>query len=661
MKKFVLLFFYIVIGVSVRAFYLAQYSKSPIFDCPLGPDVQEYHARAMEILAGKILWEKPQIHAPLYPIFLSVLYKITSINHFWTRLIQSSLCFISSIPLLWVLLKGKFVNAKILAIFAFLLLVYPPAIYYECEYVSETLLLILIQLSLASLYFAEFAKNKKTVMLSYAVAGIFMGLSAITHPVSLIFCFLIFAYFAYKYFRDCYENYACQKNMEIRLDLILNEKVIAETIIFCIPVAIIALPVAAYNHSIGGTFGIQENAGFNFYLGNSEIADGTCKIRPGPDWDNCHSEAEQEAREKATSKDKIFISRSMKFIKQNPISWFCLVIKKALLAWNGCELVSGADYPSFRFFTTFQKAFSWTNYLLMGFSLCAFLILLKKKDDIRAFKFFILLYISFWLSQTIFVASGRYRFPSLPATTIFTAYFLCNWKNFFLERQKYFLTTIVISFAISFFPVRIDKEKELAEAKGVLAEAYLKKGQLIEAEEMLKYTISVLPPWTRYQNILGTIKMEQGNLDEAEAKFLSALEINSKDQDAIMNLALVASAKGDKEKSENYFKKALELAPKSPMLHFNYGLFLQNNGKNQEAIEHYKRCLSIDPSNKRALNNYGVIEMQLGNITEAEKYFESALRLSPSDKKTIMNLIVAKFALGKTHEAEKLKQRLKNE
>lgn len=659
MKKFALLFFYIGIGVLIRAFYLAQYSYSPVFDYPLGPDVQEYHARAMEILAGKILWESPQIHAPLYPIFLSALYKITSINHFWTRLIQSSLCFISSIPLIWIISKGKFINPKVLAIFAFFLLVYPTAIYYECEYVSESLLLILLQLTLASLYFSEFANKKKSGMLFYAVAGLFAGLSVITHPISLIFCFLIIVYFGYRYFSCFLVDSPQQKNILSNESPVFNKEIIY-ALLFAIPVAIIALPVAAYNRSIGGTFGIQENAGFNFYLGNSAIANGTCKIRPGPDWDNCHNEAEKEAQEKAKSKDEIFISRSIQFIKQSPISWLLLVIRKALLAWNGRELVSGADYPSFRFFTPFQRSFSWASYLFMWLSLCGFLILFKNKNDIHAFKFFILLFISFWLSQTIFVASGRYRFPAQPATTIFSAYFLYNGKEFFLRHQKYCLAAIAISFAVSFLPVKTDTEKETAEAKGVLAEAYLKKGKLIEAEKILNDTMRVLPPWTRYQNILGTIKMEQGKLDEAEAQFLSALALDSKDANAIMNLALVASTKGDKEKSENYFKKALGLAPESSITHFNYGLFLQNTGKNQEALEQYKKCLLLDPSNKRALNNSGIIAMQLGNIIDAEKYFESALRLSPYDRNTIMNLIVAKFALGKKQEAEKLKQRLKN-
>ena len=57
-------------GVLLRAAYLYEYASLINFDIPVGPDIGEYDQRAREILAGRILPAVPDIHAPLYPLFL---------------------------------------------------------------------------------------------------------------------------------------------------------------------------------------------------------------------------------------------------------------------------------------------------------------------------------------------------------------------------------------------------------------------------------------------------------------------------------------------------------------------------------------------------------------------------------------------------------------
>ena len=66
-----------VCGLLFRLEYLREFSQQINFSSAVGPDVQEYHERALEILNGRIFPEEPEIHGPLYSFFLAALYKIT--------------------------------------------------------------------------------------------------------------------------------------------------------------------------------------------------------------------------------------------------------------------------------------------------------------------------------------------------------------------------------------------------------------------------------------------------------------------------------------------------------------------------------------------------------------------------------------------------------
>ena len=61
-------------GLLLRAEYLREYAQLLNFDVPAGPDVMEYDLRAREILKGRLFPAVPDIHAPLYPLFLVLVY-----------------------------------------------------------------------------------------------------------------------------------------------------------------------------------------------------------------------------------------------------------------------------------------------------------------------------------------------------------------------------------------------------------------------------------------------------------------------------------------------------------------------------------------------------------------------------------------------------------
>jgi len=163
-----------------------------------------------------------------------------------------------------------------------------PGIFYQAEYISESLCIILINLSLFLLYFPNRAWGPKKNTRSRSQD------SSAASQSSRIHCRLSF------HFSLSCINHVIHFPDEARF--------IRNAIIFLIPLALCIAPVATYNgFVVKSGFSIQANSGFNFFLGNNPDSDGTCYLRPGKKWDETHRDAEKQALAGGYGKDRYFI------------------------------------------------------------------------------------------------------------------------------------------------------------------------------------------------------------------------------------------------------------------------------------------------------------------------------------------------------------------
>ena len=621
-------------GLVLRVTYLQQYSASPLFNLPLGPDVQEYDQWARNIIINGLLSGDAQIHAPLYPWFLSLLYRIFSFDYFYVRLFQEGLGLLSFLPLYLVIRKIWREHKFMGDIFLGLAVLFPPLIYYQGELVCEALLLPLLNLALACFLYGEYYKSKRVIY--YAAAGLCGGLAMITHPLSGAFILPLFLT-------------ACWRGRRGK-----GVKKLLSPAALTLPAIIPVLIIASYNASTDSPdrgFYIQKNSGFNFWVGNNPKATGGCWVRPGPLWDQIHYDAEVEASKKKISKDQVFWNRTGRFIINQPGAFMFNLIKKGAMVWNHGKMPSGADVRPLRFYMTLPG--------LPGYGLVAFLGLLgvylaisRRRDRVRFVPLAgILLF--YFLALVMTVVSSRYRLPLLPVLFISSALCICViiQKRGILSLPCRFFGIAVI--CMIFLPALPDSPFEKSEADSLLGEAYYKHGDLHKAKEHLERAV-VSEPWSRSYCLLGAVEKLLNNRKRATELFKEGAKISPNDPMGLMNLGIMASEENRNKTANAYFVKALKIDPGNPDTFYNFAVFRMKLGDLKSASKMLNRALKKNPSHRLSVNLLGVCLIRQRKFDEAADCFRKALQLDPDNSGVALNLAVAYLESGKKAESRKI-------
>ncbi|WP_460033016.1 tetratricopeptide repeat protein [Megalodesulfovibrio paquesii] len=171
-----------------------------------------------------------------------------------------------------------------------------------------------------------------------------------------------------------------------------------------------------------------------------------------------------------------------------------------------------------------------------------------------------------------------------------------------------------------------------------LAEFYKEEGQL---EEQLKFLekLDKLSPLNVDRKVeMGSVHVELGNMERAEALFDTALEQAKREamnylEDITSRVADTYSLK-DPAKAVKYYRKALEL--KGDMLDasdlgtFNsLGIALRRQGRWMEAIDEYKKAQRIAPDDENLQYNIAMAYAEGKDAVRAVAHLEDALRLRP--------------------------------
>ncbi|MEI7528197.1 MAG: tetratricopeptide repeat protein [Elusimicrobiota bacterium] len=157
--------------------------------------------------------------------------------------------------------------------------------------------------------------------------------------------------------------------------------------------------------------------------------------------------------------------------------------------------------------------------------------------------------------------------------------------------------------------------------------------------------------YTAHTN-LGTLYLDNGEIDKAHQEYLKAVELNPRDALALSNLGATYRSKNMFKEAEPYYKKSLALYPGNHLAHHGLALICAGTGRFEEAKEEYLKAIELAPLAPKAHNNLGQLYMGKEMYKEAEPEFIKELEVNPDFDIATFNLGLLYFKTGKLKEAE---------
>jgi len=128
--------------------------------------------------------------------------------------------------------------------------------------------------------------------------------------------------------------------------------------------------------------------------------------------------------------------------------------------------------------------------------------------------------------------------------------------------------------------------------------------------------------------------------DRARDILLKAVQLDPKNDFALMRLGVVEYNAGNKDSATSYMRKALALNPRSKWVHLWNGIMASDAGKTDQAMTHFDKALAVDP--RFDLAHYNIAWAFLGQkpkaYGKAEAAFRKALELNPNYKQAFYGL-----------------------
>jgi tetratricopeptide (TPR) repeat protein len=153
------------------------------------------------------------------------------------------------------------------------------------------------------------------------------------------------------------------------------------------------------------------------------------------------------------------------------------------------------------------------------------------------------------------------------------------------------------------------------------------------------------------QTALGTIELQAGRFDVAEARYRRAISIDSTYAEAHDNLGVALSRQGRFAEATQHYRTALALAPSKRETHNNLGIADARLGRYDEAIAEYSEAVELDPDYADAQTNWGNVLLRLGRLDDAVVHYQAALRVQPRNADAQLNWGVALAQAGRLPEA----------
>ncbi len=211
-----------------------------------------------------------------------------------------------------------------------------------------------------------------------------------------------------------------------------------------------------------------------------------------------------------------------------------------------------------------------------------------------------------------------------------------------------------------------------------LAEAYMQRGEIEDAVQLLEKIHTLRPSFFAAGMNLGNAYAAMGNSKRAlqvyngllsqsypvlvnseqeENKLLTGKAETYRSAKLFYNLGVLYREMGEFEKAGEAFQQSLSLNPKNHFAYHGLGKIYLKKKAYHKAEEALRAAVRIKPDFVKGYNVLGQVHVHLGEIEKAREVYETAMNIRPENKYLIQNLGGVYILLGEFQIAAEIFQR----
>src|SRR4051812_36489300 len=157
------------------------------------------------------------------------------------------------------------------------------------------------------------------------------------------------------------------------------------------------------------------------------------------------------------------------------------------------------------------------------------------------------------------------------------------------------------------------------------AATLIRENRIAEAEQQLNSVLKVAPNEVAALNLLGTVRAQQGKLNEAETLLTHAIRIDHEFVPAHMNLAFLYLLSHAPEKTILELREVIQIEPGNLEANYKLARLLISRGQIDEAISTLEKAKTVQPSFAPFLVLLGDAYLKKKNGDKAEENYSDAL------------------------------------
>ncbi len=603
------------LAFGLRLVYLLQArARDPLFYAPQ-LDGLYHHQWALAISRGGEFINDAYFRAPLYPVFLGMLYRLFGVNLFLVRLVQAVL---GSAGCVLLLLLGRRVFDARTGFYAGLLMAcYPLLIFFDGELLIPVLLIFLLLAGFVLLY------QEGQSRFYLPLAGLLFGLAAIARPNVLVFVLVIFLWLLLRHQR----------------------RELSRALFFGLAVLVPILPVTVRNYVKSKSFVlIAWQAGTNFFIGNNEYSDGTTAIVPGTrgSWWGGYNDVKRIAEMtagrplKGVEIDRFWIRKGLQFWRRAPGKALLLTLRKLYLWFAGYEVSNNRDIYFFKRFTflnwfifetpVFKFPFGFVLPLTLA---CSYLTRKKWRTLVPVY-----LFLGAWCISFIpFFVTDRYRLPAVPFYLLLAVAGLGSFSR--VERRERTVAGLIFAAALILFNLNLagaGKKSDPAQNLFQAAAGWYETGRRERVQQAIEQALA-LDSATNILSLRATMLLEQNRIEEAKRVAQAAIRLHPQEADAWGIAGNVFASAGELDSARLMFERVIELDPYGPEGWNNLGNLHLSRGELERARFCYEQALRNSPNFVLALFHLGLVDYYQGRKDSAHCRWLRVLKLDPEFEK----------------------------